>query len=218
MDPRPEHPRRAAPDMRPLPRVLAVTTDAICRAADFGVRAAAVASVGPAAALLLRAPDSNAAQQAAFAERVTALARPPGAAVIVHGRPDLARAVRAAGVQLRREDLPASDARRILGTGWVGVSVHGPDEARAAIAEGADYLLAGNVYETSTHPERPARGLGWLMGITGLGTPVFAIGGLTPERARAAREAGAWGVAAITALWDAPDPAAATFAMVSAWS
>lgn len=204
--------------MRPLPRLLAVTTDAVCRAADFGVRAAAIASAGPAVALLVRAPQSNAAQLSAFAERATALARPPGAAVIVHSRPDLARGVGAAGVQLRREDLAPADARRVLGPGWIGVSVHGPDDARAAVAEGADYLIAGNVFATSSHPGRPARGLDWLAALAGLGAPVFAIGGVTPERVQDVIAAGAWGIAAISSLWAAPDSAAATFAMVSAWS
>lgn len=204
--------------MRPLPRVLALTTDVICRAADFGVRAAAIASAGPSIALVVRAPRSNAAQHSAFAERVMAIARPPLAAVLVHGRPDLARAVGAAGVQLRRDDLPPGAARAVLGDGWVGASVHDPEEARAALQEGADFLVAGNVFETSSHPERAARGLAWLTALANLGAPVIAIGGMTPERASQVREAGAWGVAAITALWDAADPAAATFAMVSAWS
>jgi thiamine-phosphate diphosphorylase len=204
--------------MRPLPRVLAVTTDTICRAADFGVRAAAIASAGPAVALVVRAPQSNTAQHAAFAERVMAIARPPQAAVLLHARPDLARAVGAAGVQLRREDLAPGDARRVLGPGWVGASVHGAEEAQAAIQEGADFLVAGNVFETASHPGRPARGLAWLATLAELGSPVIAIGGMTPDRARAARDAGAWGVAAITALWEAADPAAAAIAMVSPWS
>jgi thiamine-phosphate diphosphorylase len=204
--------------MRPLPRVLALTSDVICRAADFGIHAAAIASAGPSVALVVRAPQSNAAQQAAFAERVMAVARPPQAAVFVHGRPDLARAVGAVGVQLRRHDLSPGDARAVLGTGWIGASVHSPEEGRAAIAEGADFLVAGNVFETASHPGRPARGLAWLTVLADLGAPVIAIGGMTAERVSAVREAGAWGVAAITALWDAPDPAAATFAMVSEWS
>ena len=204
--------------MRPLPRLFAVTTDAVCRAADFGVRAAAVAALGPAAALVVRAPGSTAAQQAAFAERVTALARPPEAAVIVHARPDLARALSAQGVQLRRADLAPADARRVLQRGWIGVSVHGRDEAESAIAEGADYLVAGNVFETTSHPERPARGLPWLEEICRLGAPVVAIGGITAARAPEVRAAGAWGVAAITALWDAPDPAAAALGLARPWT
>ena len=204
--------------MRPLSRVFAVTTDEICRVSDFGVRAAAIAALGPAAALVVRAPGSTAAQHAAFTERVVALARPAEATVIVHARPDLARAAGAHGVQLRRQDLRADDARRVLGPGWIGVSVHSRDEAESALAEGADFLVAGNVFETSTHPDRPPRGLAWLAELCRLGWPVVAIGGVTPERASALRQAGAWGAAAISALWTSDDPAAAAAALASPWT
>lgn len=203
--------------MRPLPRLFAVTTDLICRAADFGVRAAAIAAAGSAAAILVRAPDSTTAQQAAFAQRVTALARPPEAAVFLHARPDLARAVGADGVQLRAADLHPAEARRVLGRGWVGRSVHSAEEAEAALADGVDYLVAGNVFDTPSHPDHRGRGLEWLAGIAALGHPVIAIGGLTGARAAAAREAGAWGVAAIGAVWGSDDPAAAATALLAPW-
>lgn len=204
--------------MRPLPRVFAVTTDLICRAADFGVRAAAIAAAGPAVALLVRAPDSTTAQLAAFAERVTALAGPPEAAVFLHARPDLGRAVGALGVQLRAGDLLPEDARRVLGPGWIGRSVHSDQEARTAIDQGADYLVAGNVFDTPSHPDRPGRGLAWLGGIAALGKPVVAIGGVTPETASRVRDSGAWGAAVIRALWDAKDPAAATLGLLAPWA
>lgn len=204
--------------MRPLPRLLAVTTDAICRAADFEARSAAIAAAGPAAGLLVRAPGSTAAQHAAFAGRVVALARSQEAAVLLHARPDLARAVGAQGVQLRSTDLAAADARRVLPGGWIGVSVHGRQAAEAAIAEGADFVIAGNVFETPSHPERPARGLEWLRDICALDRPVIAIGGITPERAREVQQAGAWGAAAISALWETSDSAAAALAILSAWN
>lgn len=204
--------------MRPLPRLLAVTTDALCRAADFGVRAAALAAAGPAAGILVRAPGSTAMQHAAFAERLAALCRPPEAALLVHARPDLARAVGAHGVVLRRADLAPGDARAVLGPGWIGAAIHSADEARQAIGEGADFLVAGNVWETATHPGRPAKGVAWLREIAALGRPVFAIGGVTPERAGLARTAGAWGVAAVSAAWDADDPAAAAIALVAPWT
>jgi thiamine-phosphate diphosphorylase len=204
--------------MRPLVRLLAVTNDAVCRATDFPQRAAALAATGPAAGLLVRAPGSTAAEHAGFAEQAAAATRPADAMLLVHARPDLARAVGAHGVQLRRDDLAAPDARRVLGAGWVGVAVHGRDEAAAAIAEGADFLVAGNVFATSSHPERPARGLAWLEAICALGCPVLAIGGITVERTPAVRRAGAWGVAAIAALWETADPARAARGMLAAWS
>jgi thiamine-phosphate pyrophosphorylase len=54
--------------------------------------------------------------------------------------------------------------------------------------------------------------------VINLGVPVIAIGGITPERAWEAQSAGAYGVAAITALWDASDPAAATLSLLEPWA
>jgi thiamine-phosphate diphosphorylase len=206
--------------MRPLPRLLAVTTDPLCRAADFGVRAAAIAATGPAVGLVIRAPESSAAQQSAFAERAATLCGPPEASLVVHARPDLARAVHAQGVLQRRNDLSPADARRVLGRGWIGASVHSADEARTAVEDGADFVVAGNVWDTASHPARPGKGIDWLRAICaqcGAGHPVFAIGGVTVSRAAEARDAGAWGVASIGAAWDAKDPAAAALSLIAPW-
>jgi thiamine monophosphate synthase len=87
-----------------------------------------------------------------------------------------------------------------------------------AVSEGADFLVVGNIYETLSHPGRPAAGLTLLTQTAGLGRPVIAIGGITPERAAEVKAAGAYGVAAIRGLWLAADPAAATLAMLLPWT
>ena len=110
-----------------------------------------------------------------------------------------------------------SDARRVLPHGWIGCSVHSMSEAAEAVRDGADFLVVGNVYQTGSHPGRPPAGLELVRQATILGVPVIGIGGITPERAPAVREAGAYGVAAIRALWQAPDPASATLAMLEPW-
>jgi thiamine-phosphate pyrophosphorylase len=138
--------------------------------------------------------------------------------VFVSGRPDVAAALGAQGVQLAAEDLAPADAHRMLPAGWIGRSVHTEAEAVAAVDEGADYLLVGNVYQTASHPGRPAAGLGLVRAAAALGRPVIAIGGIDAARAEAVREAGAWGVAAIAALWRAPDPAAAALALLAPWA
>jgi thiamine-phosphate diphosphorylase len=203
--------------MRPLPRVHAFTEASVLSAPDFGVRAAAIAAAGSAVALHARDRGGPAARLAAAAVRMLALARPPEAAVFVNGRPDLAAAIGAHGVQLGASDLTPADARRMLPHAWIGRSVHTADEARVAIDEGADFLVVGNVYETATHPGRAPAGPELVRRIADLGKPVIAIGGVTPERAVELRAAGAYGVAAIRALWQAPDPAAATLAMLAPW-
>lgn len=202
--------------MRPLPRVHAITDAAVLALPDFGVRAAAIAAAGPAMALHARDRSAGGAALAAAASRIAALARPPEAMVLVNGRPDVAAACGAAGVQLAASDLAPADARAICG-GLIGRSVHSEDEARAAADEGADFVIAGSVYPTPTHRDRTPGGLALIRGCLRAGLPVIAIGGVTPARAAELRDAGAWGVAAISALWGAADPAAAALRLLEPW-
>lgn len=192
---------------RPLPRVHAVTDAAVLRLTDLGVRAAALASGGSAVALHARDRGAAVTALAAVAGRFMTLAQPPEAAVFVSARPDVAAAVRAHGVQLGATDLAPADARRLLPHGWIGRSVHSLDEARAAADEGADYLVAGPVYPTPTHPGHPGSGPGLIAACAAFGVPVIAIGGVTGDRLEELRKAGAWGVAAIRGLWLSDDPA-----------
>lgn len=202
---------------RPLPRLHAVTDAAVLALDDLGVRAAALASAGSAIALHVRDRAASGRALTAAAHRLAALARPAEAAVFVNGRPDLAAAIGGHGVQLAADDLTPADARRLLPHGWIGRSVHSRAEAEAARREGADYLLVGNVFETPSHPGRAPAGLTLVRDCAALGLPVIAIGGMTPARAAEARDAGAWGVAAIRALWLAPDPARAAMEFLDAW-
>ena len=203
--------------MRPLPRVHAFTDPEVLLQADLGIRAAAIAAGGPAVALHARVQGAGGAQLARIAQRLLTLARPPEAAVFVSARSDIAAAVGAHGVQLAREDLAPSDARHVM-HGWIGCSVHSLKEAAAAVREGADFLVLGNIYETETHPGRPAAGLDLIREVATLGAPVIAIGGITPARSIEVKAAGAYGVAAIRALWRAADPAAATLELLEPWS
>jgi thiamine-phosphate diphosphorylase len=203
--------------MRPLPRLHAFTDHTIMSAPDFGIRAAAIAAAGVAVALHARDRNGPGAGLAACTVRMIALARPPEAAVFVSGRPDIAAASGAHGVQLGAGDLSPADARRVLPHGWVGRSVHNLDEARIAVQEGADFLVLGSIYATPTHPGRSPVGTRLLSEVAMLGKPVIGIGGITPDRVPELKAAGAYGVASIRALWQADDPAAATLSMLAPW-
>ncbi|HWA15476.1 MAG TPA: thiamine phosphate synthase, partial [Gemmatimonadales bacterium] len=196
--------------MRPLPRLHAITDGAILALEDFPVRAAAIASAGPAVALHVRDRQATATRLTAAAQRLLALAAPPEAAVIVNARPDIAVVLGAQGVQLGVDDLSPASVRRFAGAwrGWIGRSVHSVSEAAAAKDEGADYLIVGSIYPTPSHPGAGA-GPGLITEIATLGLPVIAIGGMTAARAVEVRNAGAYGVAAISAVWRATDSAAA---------
>lgn len=203
--------------MRPLPRLHAITDGSVLADPDLGIRAAAIAAAGSAVALHVRDRTAGGADLARAALRLLSLTRPPEAALFVNARPDLAAAVAADGVQLSAADLSPADARRILARGWIGRSVHSEAEARAAIEEGADYLMVGNIYSSASHPGRPAAGPDLVRRTAALGLPVVAIGGIDARRAAEMRDAGAYGVAAISALWGAADPAAMALALLEPW-
>jgi thiamine-phosphate diphosphorylase len=193
-----------------IPVVHAVTDDRVVALPDFLDRARALA-IGPDVAVHLRARVSG-RRLAALADALRALTGSTGARLIIHDRADVARLCRADGVQLPGTGIPVARARELLEPrGLVGCSAHAPVDARSALAAGADYVLLGNIWETSTHPDRPGLGPQAIAEANVAG--LIAIGGVTAERASLAAAAGAAGVAAIRALWDAADPGAAVRAL-----
>lgn len=203
--------------MRPLPRVHAITDAAVIALADFPVRAAAIAAAGSAVALHARDRGAGGGALAKVALRMLALADPPEASVFVNARPDVAAATEAQGLQLGADDLTPADARVTFTRGWIGRSVHSLLEAEQAAKEGANFLMVGSVYATPSHTSHPPAGIALVRESVALGLPVIAIGGIDAGRASEVRDQGAWGVAAITALWRAPDPAAAALSLLAPW-
>jgi thiamine-phosphate pyrophosphorylase len=131
-----------------------------------------------------------------------------GAAFIVNDRLDVGLAVEADGFQLGKGSLPLHVARQVVGTRYLlGASVHSLEEAQAALADGADFLLAGTIFASPSHPGEPTNGLNLLRAIKQRHPTCFvlAIGGITATTARQAMEAGADGVAAISAIFGADD-------------
>ncbi len=143
--------------------------------------------------------------------------RAAGVPLLVDDHLDLALAVEADGVHLGQLDLPVLDARSILDrldgpTGIVGATVTTVAQAREAEAAGADYLGFGPVFPTSSK-DNPAsvKGLDGLAAVCrAVRIPVIAIAGITPERVPAVLDAGAHGVAVMSAVTLADDPEAAT--------
>ncbi len=201
----------------PLPRLHAVTDDrVVARGGVVEAAAAMAAAAGPRLAVQLRTRALGGAALLDLARRLAAALAPHGAWLVVNDRADVARAAGAQAIQAGRGALAARDLRRVAPGLALGRSVHDAPEARAARAEGADYLVAGPVFATASHPGAPAAGTALIAAVAGSGLPVVAIGGLRPTTAAEAVAAGAWGVAAIRALWDARDPADAARAFLAA--
>jgi thiamine-phosphate diphosphorylase len=196
---------------RALPRLHAITDERIARRVDLDDILDALAGVDLAAHA--RGHALSGREQYDLSVRLSG--RPP-VQLFVNDRLDIALAAGAEGVQLSRSGLLPVDARRLAPDWWIGCSVHSRDEARTARDWGADYLLVGPVYHTTTHPTASPLGLEALGAIVQVGLPVIAIGGVTPERARELAGAGAYGVATIRAIWDAADPQAAARSLLEA--
>ncbi len=131
---------------------------------------------------------------------------------IVNDRLDVALAVDADGVHVGQDDLPAALARRLMGRGKIlGVSVASVEEARLAAADGADYVGASPIFATPTKTDAPPPiGIEGLRALVGAGRlPVVAIGGINATNAAALIEAGAAGLAVVSAIISAEAPESA---------
>ena len=202
-----------------LPRLHAVTDDLVVAGGGRRVveRAAAMAAAaGASLAVHVRTRTLEGAAFLDLARRVKDAVAPHGSWLVVNDRADVARAAGAQAIVTGRGGLGVRDLGRVAPGIPVARSVHDAAAARAAEAEGADFLVAGAVYETPSHPGAPAAGPDLIRAAAEGGKQVIAIGGVTPERVRGIVEAGAWGVAAIRALWDAAEPAQAASAFVAA--
>lgn len=168
---------------------------ALQAAAQAGVRA-----------VQLREKDLNPREQYALAEEVRSVLDPLGAHLLLNDRADVACAAGAAGVHLATTSLTPQAVRRCHPSMLIGVSTHTLVEATFAEASGADFITFGPVLFT---PSKAAygepRGLEALRAVcAAVSIPVFALGGITPERVSDCLHAGAHGVAAISALLDVP--------------
>jgi thiamine-phosphate pyrophosphorylase len=188
---------------RSLPPLHAVTNSTILGLMDFQRRATEIAR-SPQVALHIRTDSLGARSLTELTLAAKTICNTRGAQTFVNDRVDVALASAAHGIHLPGGGIPTTYVRRLVGAdAWIGRSTHSVDEALAAQDEGVDYVFLGPIWPTTSHPERPALGTGAISGART--TRVIAIGGVTPERVRPAIDAGAYGVAAISAFWFAPD-------------
>lgn len=144
-----------------------------------------------------------------FAEKCRDLCTIYKVPFLINDDVELALAVGADGIHIGQEDMDCGQARALMGKEkMLGVSVHSLEEAKIAIDAGADYLGMGPVYGTQSKADakRPA-GTAGIAEVIGHfpQAPVFGIGGITPQNAPAVWQAGACGVAVISALSGADD-------------
>ena len=160
----------------------------------------------------LREKDWPSGRLLPLAERLRETCRHAGVTFIVNDRVDLALAVDADGVHLGQDDLPPRAARPLLRRDMrLGLSTHSVAQARAAQSDGADYVAVGAMFPTATKPDFELVGPELMRNVRPhVRVPLVGIGGITPENVGRVIEAGADGVAVVSAVCAADDPAAAT--------
>lgn len=193
----------AAP-MAELPLVHAVTNDEIMLRPGFLRKALGVMRVlGDKGAIHVRSQLLDSPTLFSITLALIELHEQTKCWCIVNDRVDIALACGVQGVQLTHKSIAVPDVRRIAPALRVGASVHSPDEARDAERAGAEWCVAGSVFETPSHPGMPRQETTFINDVVAaVRFPVIAIGGIRPEHVRSLVHRGAHGVAAIRGIWN----------------
>ena len=190
-------------------KVYVLLTEKLCKGQNVIAVAKAVLKAGV-KLVQLREKELPDAKLLALARKVQALCVEHEALFFCNDRIDMALCCNAHGVHVGQSDLSVQEIRTLSGQRLLaGLSTHSTKQARqAAEVDHADYIGIGSVFETRTKTEIVLGGLKILEEIAALtlSIPVFAIGGITLERLRAVKAAGATRVAVSTAIIGADDP------------
>lgn len=170
-------------------------TDVVQQACAAGVRA-----------VQLREKDLSARHLFELAQNIRSITHATQTKLILNERFDIMLAGEADGVHLTSSGLSAGVVRKHVGEDrLIGISTHSLEEAQAAEQAGADFILFGPVFFTASKAKYgEPQGLKKLKNVADkTKIPVFAVGGIDPERARQCHQYGAWGVAAISSIMQA---------------
>lgn len=165
---------------------------------------------GGADVLQLRAKNTPHDQITRIAKVILPICHDAAVPFIINDHPDIAAAVGADGVHIGQDDGTVVQARKILGPGKiVGKSTHSIQQAVDAAAEEPDYIGFGPLFATPTKPDYPPIGLEHIAKVHQLvKCPIFCIGGIKPHNVADILSQGARRIVVVSALLQAPDPAA----------
>lgn len=199
-----------------------VDFDAIGPDKDLGALALAAVRGG---ATIIQYRDKNSATRDMIdrARQIHAAIKATGVPLLVNDRIDVALAVGVEGVHVGREDMAVADVRHLLGpNAIIGLTVKNEPDAQAAIDGDIDYACIGGLFETPTKENLQPIGFDGFKRLAAIirkakpHLPIGAIAGIGLERTPLAIEAGADGVAVISAIFRQDDPQGAAHALRSA--
>ena len=198
--------------------VLHVITDTTLQSRFTHAELAELAIKGGADTVQFRQKHGTTRELAAIAQQMQAVCTGHNVPLIVNDRADIALAVGATGAHFGQDDMPVSIGRRmLLPEAVIGASARTEEKILEAITEGADYIGFGPIYGTSSKPDaEEAKGLERLRRMCDIAAcPVIAIGGIRVETAGEVIQAGAHGIAVISAVCAHSEPDIATQALLN---
>ena len=200
--------------MKPLDLLLYLVLDPdLCGGAEGMVRTARLAAENGATVVQLRAPNWKKRQWLATARELKSVLKPFGVPLIINDHIDIALAVDADGVHVGQDDMPVADVRRLIGPDkWLGLSVTNAAQMAEVPYELVDYLGIGPVYPTGTKSDAaPVVGVSAFAKLVAESRlPVVGIGGIQVGNCLPLVQAGAKGVAVVSAICGQEDPVRAT--------
>ncbi|HLI79992.1 MAG TPA: thiamine phosphate synthase [Candidatus Binataceae bacterium] len=170
-------------------------------------------------AIQLRGKDLTGREQLTFARELRRISSAHHALLLINDRIDVALACDADGIHLPADSFAVRDARELLGKSkLIGCSTHSIAEVEAANRAGANFVVFGPVFDPiSKSAYGPARGVDALReACEASDIPVYALGGVTPERIAELSDCEIAGVAAIGAVFGTPSPGDAIRALLRA--
>lgn len=195
---------------------LHIITDTVLQSRFSHTDLARLAIAGGADTLQFRQKNGSTRVMIEVARQIKKLCENKGVMFIVNDRVDIAIASEADGVHLGQDDFPLPLARSLLGDDKIiGGSAVNLEEANKCLAEGANYVGFGPVYPTDSKADAgPVSGIDLLKQVVEtIPLPIIAIGGINPDNTPELIEAGAHGVAVISAVCCHEDPEQATKAL-----
>ena len=194
--------------MEDLPRIHAVTNDEIMLRPGFLRKAMGIMRIlGGKGAIHIRSQLLDSPTLYSLTLALLELNEQTQCWCIINDRVDIALACGVQGVQLTHKSIAVPDVQAIAPALLIGASVHSADEARDAERAGADWCVAGHVFETESHPGAPRREKTFVSDVVAaVSFPVIAIGGIRPEHVHSLVHRGAHGVAAIRGIWNDENP------------
>ncbi len=187
--------------------ILCITNRGICKS-NFLSQLERICAAGP-KALVLREKDLSPEAYKDLAKTVLALCKSYEVPCILHSFVDVAASLGATAIHVPLSVLRTMSQEDKARFSVLGASCHSVEDGLEAQSLGCTYITAGHIFETDCKKGLPGRGLDFLKTLcSAISIPVYAIGGIAPDRMAAVKQTGAAGACVMSGLMQCEDPAA----------